>query len=74
MEWRQVVQCDVIDISVILQQLPHTVHVIPLGRHVDGRQTILQERERGREREGGVVGGKPKGDLFLNGTPSAAGE
>ena len=47
MQWRQVVQGDVIDLSVVLQQLPHAVHVIALGRHVDGGQAVLTgPRER----------------------------
>lgn len=40
----QVVQGDVIDLSVALQQLPDTIHVVPLGRHVDGGQAVLGGR------------------------------
>lgn len=38
---RQVIQSDVIDLRVVLQELPDTVHVITLRRHVDGRQSVL---------------------------------
>lgn len=41
------VQRDVIDLSVILKELPHTVHVVSLGRHVNGGQAILEGREGG---------------------------
>lgn len=37
----QVVQGDVIDLSVVLQQLPQAVQVVSLGRHVDGGQAVL---------------------------------
>lgn len=40
----QVVQGDVIDLSIVLQQLPDTVHVVSLGRHVDGGQAVLWGR------------------------------
>lgn len=45
MKGGQVVQRDVVDLSVVLQQLPHTVHVVPLSCHVDGRQTVLRAAE-----------------------------
>jgi hypothetical protein len=42
-----VVQRDVIDLGVVLEELPHTVHVVSLGCHVDGGQAILEQREGG---------------------------
>lgn len=41
----KVVQCNVINLCVVLQKLLDTVHVVPLCCHVDWRQTILQERK-----------------------------
>ena len=51
-EWGQVVQGDVVDLRVVLEQLPDAVHVVALGSHVDGGQAVLSERERERERGG----------------------
>lgn len=49
------VQRDVVDLCVVLQQLPDAVHVIPLSCHVDGGQTILEETENGTQTEAGKV-------------------
>lgn len=38
----EMVQRDVINLCVVLQQLPDTVHVIALSCHVDGGQTVLR--------------------------------
>lgn len=38
----EMVQRDVINLCVVLQQLPDTVHVIALSCHVDGGKTVLQ--------------------------------
>jgi len=50
----QVVQGDVVDLGVVLQQLPHAVDVVALRRHVDGRQAVLtagRDRHRDRDRQ-----------------------
>lgn len=42
----KVVQCDVINLCVVLQELLDAVHVVPLCCHVDWRQAILQKKEK----------------------------
>lgn len=44
MQRGKVVQCDVIDLCVVLQKLLDAVHVVPLCCHVDWRQAILQTK------------------------------
>lgn len=43
MQRRQVVQRDVVNVGVVLEQKPHTIQVVPLGGHMDGRQAVLQD-------------------------------
>ena len=54
-EGGQVVQGDVVDLRVVLEELPDAVHVVALGRHVDGGQAVLErwrESDKERERDG----------------------
>lgn len=44
MQRGKVVQCDIIDLCVVLQKLLDAVHVVPLCCHVDWRQAILQNK------------------------------
>lgn len=43
MQRGKMVQCDVINLCVILQKLLDAVHVVPLCCHVDWREAILQK-------------------------------
>lgn len=40
---RQMVQSDVVNLSIVLQKLADAVHVITLCCHVDGRQAVLHD-------------------------------
>lgn len=46
MQRGEVVQCDVINLRVVLQELFDAVHVVPLCCHVDWRQAILQKKQK----------------------------
>lgn len=49
MQWRQVVVGNVIHWHVVAEQELDTVEVVPLGGHVERRQTVLQLEHTGRE-------------------------
>lgn len=49
MQCRQIVVGDVIHWHVVAEQELDTVEVVPLGGHVEWRQTVLQLEHTGRE-------------------------
>lgn len=45
MEGSQVIQRDIVHRSFVLQEVFDTLHMVPLGRHVKGRESILWQKK-----------------------------